>query len=112
MKLGVIGLVRAYKTALESVCSRVNFEVEMYLGGLSSKEVEIRREELEGELVGYKITTLKTKACYLVDLVLDVLCELYSNHRLDLLNKCIRLYIYITRNHLLNLFLTRSCPSL
>ena len=112
VKLGAMGLVRAYKTALKSVCSRVNFEVEMRLGGLGSKEVEIRREELEGESVGHKITTLKTKACYLVDLVLDVLCELYSNHRLDLLNKCIRLYIYITRNHLLNLFLTRSCPSL
>ena len=75
-------------------------------GGLGSKEVKIRREELEGESVGRKITTLETKACHLADLVLDVLCELYSNHGLDLLNRCIRLYIYITHNHLLNLFLT------
>ena len=105
-------MVRTYKTALKSVYSRVNFEVEIRPGGLGSKEVEIRREELEGESVGRKITTLKTKARDLADLVLDILCELYSNHRLDLLNRCIRLYIYITRNHLLNLFLTRSCPSL
>jgi hypothetical protein len=106
VKLGAAGLVRAYKTALKSVCSRVNFEVEIRLGGLSLKEVEIRREEFKGESVGRKITTLKTKACYLADLVLDILYKLYSNYRLDLLNRCIRLYIYITRNHLLNLFLT------
>ena len=45
---GAAGLVRAYNTALELVCSRVNFEVEMRPGGLGSKEVEIRREELKG----------------------------------------------------------------
>jgi hypothetical protein len=106
VKLGATGLVRAYKTALKSVCLRVNFKVKIRLGGLSSKEVEIRREELKGESVGRKITTLKTKACHLVDLILDILYELYSNHGLDLLNRRIRLYIYITRNHLLNLFLT------
>jgi hypothetical protein len=107
-----VGLVRAYKTALKSICSRVNFKVEIRPGGLGLKEVKIRREELKGESVGRKITTLKTKARYLADLVLDVLYELYLNYRLDLLNRCIRLYIYITRNHLLNLFLTQSCPSL
>jgi hypothetical protein len=106
VKLGAAGLVRAYKTALKSVCLRVNFKVEIRLGGLGLKEVEIRREELKGESVGRKITTLKTKACDLADLVLDILCKLYLNHGLDLLNRCIRLYIYITRNHLLNLFLT------
>jgi hypothetical protein len=67
VKLGAVGLVRAYKTVLKSVCLRVNFEVEMCLGGLSLKEVEIHREELEGESVGRKITTLKTKACHLVE---------------------------------------------
>jgi hypothetical protein len=106
VKPGAAGLVRAYKTALKAVCLRVNFDVEMCPGGLDSKEVEIRREELEGESVGRKITTLKTKACDLVDLILDILYELYSNHGLDLLDRCIRLYIYITCNHLLNLFLT------
>jgi hypothetical protein len=106
VKLGAVGLVRAYKTALKSVCLRVNFKVEIRLGGLSLKEVEIRREELKGESVGHKITTLKTKACHLVDLVLDILYKLYLNYRLDLLNRCIRLYIYITCNYLLNLFLT------
>jgi hypothetical protein len=101
-----VGLVRVYKTALKLVCLRVNFKVKIRLGCLGLKEVEIRREELKGESVGYKITSLKTKAHYLVDLVLDVLYKLYLNYRLDLLNRCIRLYIYITRNHLLNLFLT------
>jgi hypothetical protein len=48
VKLGAAGLVRVYKTALKSVCLRVNFEVEIRLGGLSLKEVEIRREELKG----------------------------------------------------------------
>jgi hypothetical protein len=106
MKPGAARFVRAYKTAFESVYSRVNFEVEMCPGGLGSKEVEIRREKLEGESVGCKITTLKTKARYLEDFVLDVLCELYSNHRLDLLDRRIRLHIHITRNYLLNPFLT------
>jgi hypothetical protein len=106
VKLGAAGLVRVYKTALKAVCLRVNFEFKICLGGLGLKEVEIRREELKGESVGRKITTLKTKACDLVDLVLDILYELYSNYRLDLLDRYIRLYIYITRNHLLNLFLT------
>jgi hypothetical protein len=78
----------------------------MCLGGLGLKEVEIHRKELKGELVGRKITTLKTKANDLVDLILDILYELYLNYRLDLLDRCIRLYIYITRNYLLNLFLT------
>jgi hypothetical protein len=106
VKLGAVGLVRVYKTAFKAVCLRVNFEVEMCLGGLSLKEVEIRREELKEESVGRKITTLKTKACDLVDLVLYILYELYLNYKLDLLDRCIRLYIYITPNHLLNLFLT------
>jgi hypothetical protein len=79
VKLGAAGLVRAYKTALKAVCLRVNFEIKICLGGLGLKEVEIRREELKGESVGYKITTLKTKACDLVDLVLEILYKLYKH---------------------------------
>jgi hypothetical protein len=38
-------------------------------GGLLSKEVEIRRKELERESVGRKITTLEAKARHLADLI-------------------------------------------
>ena len=78
--------MRAYKTALESVYSRVNFEVEIRLGGLSSKELEIYREELKGQAISSEITTLETKSRNLVNLILYVLSELYSNYKLDLLN--------------------------
>jgi hypothetical protein len=111
VKPGAAGLVRAYKTALKSVCSRVNFKVEMRPGGLGSKEVEIRREELKGQAISSEITALETKSRNLADLVLHVLGELYSNHRLDLLDWSIKLYIHVTRDHLLYLFLAGSCPS-
>ena len=69
VRQGAAGLVRAYKTALESVCARVNFEVEMRPGGLGSKEVEIRREELKGQAMSSEITTLETKSRNLADLM-------------------------------------------
>jgi hypothetical protein len=84
VKPGAAGLVRVYKTALKSVCLRVNFEVKIRPGGLGLKEVEIRREELKGQTISSEITTLETESRNLADLVLHVLGELYSNYRLDL----------------------------
>jgi len=86
VKPRAIGLVRAYKTVLKSVYLRVNFKVKLYLEGLSSKEVEICKEELKGEAMSSEVTTLETKSYNLADLILYVLGKLYSNHRLDLLD--------------------------
>ncbi len=62
--------------------------------------------------VSCNITTLKAKTSKLTGFIPYSLCELYSNHGLDLFNRCRKSHINMTGNSLLDLILTRSSTML
>ena len=55
--------MRVYKTALETVCSRVYLEVEKSMLSLRTKELKVAWKELKRHTMSGKITSLKAKAC-------------------------------------------------
>jgi hypothetical protein len=111
MKLRAAGLVRAYKTALKSTGLRTDIEIKMCLRSLLAEELKVGRKKLKRHAVSGQITTLKAKTSKLTDFIRDVLSKLYSKHTLNLFDRCIRLYIYMTGDNLLNLFLVAGSSS-
>jgi hypothetical protein len=77
MKPRTARLTRAYKTALETVCSRESLEVEKSTLSLRTKGLKVAWKELKRHTVGSKITSLKAKSSELTDLIRHILCELY-----------------------------------
>ena len=105
-------LMRAYKTALETVCLRAYLEVEKSTLSLHTKELKVAWKELKRYTMSGKITSLKVKASELTDLIRHILCELYSKYTLYLVDRRITPYVYISRDNLLDLFLVISSSSL
>jgi hypothetical protein len=97
--------VRAYKTALKSTGLRTDIEIKMCPKSLLAEKLKVGRKKLKRHAVSGQITTLKAKTSKLTDFIRDVLSKLYSKHTLNLLDRRIRLYIYITGDNLLNLSL-------
>ncbi len=112
MELGTTGLVGTHKTALETVSSRADLEIEIRPGGLLTEEIKVGRKELKRCSVSRKITSLEAESSKLTDLIGYVLYELYSKHTLYLLDRSVTLNIYMASNDLLHLFLTVGGASL
>jgi hypothetical protein len=77
----------------------------MCLKSLLAKELKVGRKKLKRHMISGQIITLKAKTSKLTDFIRDVLSKLYLKHTLNLLNRRIRLYIYITGDNFLNLSL-------
>jgi hypothetical protein len=77
----------------------------MCLRSFLAEELKIGRKKLKRHAVSGQIITLKAKTSKLTDFIKDVLSKLYSKHTLNLFDRRIRLYIYITDDNLLNLSL-------
>ena len=105
-------LIRVYKTALETVCSKVYLEVEKSTLSLRTKELKVAWKELKRYTISSKITSLKVKASELTDLIRYILYELYSKYTLYLVDQRITPYVHILRDNLLDLFLAISGSSL
>jgi predicted nucleic acid-binding Zn finger protein len=112
MKPRTTRLINAYKIPLKADCSKADLKVKVRPRGLLTEEVKVSRKKLKRHTVSGEITSLEAESSELTVLIRDVLCKLGSKHTLYLLDRRVRLYIYIARDYLLNLSLATSCSSL
>jgi hypothetical protein len=111
MKPRTTRLIKAYKIPLKAVCSKAYLKVKVRPRGLLTEEVKVSRKKLKRHTVSGEITSLEAESSELTVLIRDVLCKLDSKHTLYLLDRRVRLYIYIARDYLLDLSLATSCSS-